>query len=169
MIELRATTASDEPAIAALLARSYGVLLVAAYAPAVLRAALPAITRPNPVLLRSGRYLVALDGAAPVGCGGWSFALPGRDDDGPPPAPTAVAHVRHVAVDPAAARRGIGRLLLERCHRDAAAAGARELEVLSTLNAVPFYEAAGYVQVEERTVPIGGVDFPCVLLRRAIG
>ncbi len=40
---------------------------------------------------------------------------------------------------------------------------------MSTLTAVPFYEAMGFTVIGPITVPLGpGIDFPAVSMRRAI-
>jgi putative acetyltransferase len=53
-------------------------------------------------------------------------------------------------VDPAWARRGVGRALLERAEAAIAAAGHGKIRVGASLTGRPFYEAQGYVVVRER-------------------
>ncbi len=82
--------------------------------------------------------------------------------------PTEAA-VDKVYVHPDHAGRGVGRTLLKRVESAATERGLEELSVVASLNAVPFYEAVGYERVGETTKTIAGdVDFPCVLLERAL-
>jgi GNAT superfamily N-acetyltransferase len=161
---IRAAAPADRDRVAALLAASYGELLAGSYPPELLRAAMPALTLPNDHLLASGRFFFAIDEDRLVGCGGWSFVLPGQDGDDLA-ATGSVAHLRHFAVHPAAARRGIGHRLLARSRAEARVAGARELEALAPRNAVSFYARAGMVEQARVDVPIGGVKFPAVVMR----
>ena len=61
------------------------------------------------------------------------------------------ARIRAFFVDPAAARRGVGRSLFDECTRAAATAGFRSLELMATLPGVPFYAALGFEIVEQVT------------------
>jgi GNAT superfamily N-acetyltransferase len=58
------------------------------------------------------------------------------------------ARIRAFFVDPAFARRGIGRRLLAACTEAARAAGFRRLELMATLPGVPLYTAAGFTSLE---------------------
>lgn len=78
-----------------------------------------------------------------------------------------VAHIRHVVTDDRLVRCGVGHLLMERVFGTARAAGGRRMECLSTLTAVPFYRAPGFVEVGPVTVPLApGIDFPAVAMWR---
>jgi GNAT superfamily N-acetyltransferase len=70
-------------------------------------------------------------------------------------------------VDPKAVRRGIGRGLVEAMESTAKQAGAAELRLNSTLNAVPFYERLGYVRGKTayNRLPTG-VELPCVMMTK---
>jgi GNAT superfamily N-acetyltransferase len=54
------------------------------------------------------------------------------------------ARIRAFFVDPAHARRGLGRALLQRCEAEAQAAGFRAFELMATLPGARLYEACGY-------------------------
>ena len=56
-------------------------------------------------------------------------------------------------VDPACQGRGIARRLLAALHAMAAAHGFRRLFLSASLNAVPFYKRAGYVEVRREIYP----------------
>lgn len=164
-MRLRVATLADEEAVSAVLGPSYTRLMVAAYPPHLLARTLPAITRANPALLGSGRYyLVEAETGEPAGCGGWSPNPPGRRDEDP-----ERAHIRHFATHPDWTRRGVGRLLYERCAAEARADGFTIFEVWSSLNGEAFYAALGFRPLEriETNMP-GGVLFPAIRMERAI-
>ena len=77
-----------------------------------------------------------------------------------------LGHVRHVATDARAARRGVGRAVMERVMYDAREGGARRLSSLSTLTAVRFYEALGFRTMRPILLRFGGADFPAVEMER---
>ena len=165
-LTLRLATPSDLAAVDGLLARSYLRLLGADCLPSVRVTALPILARAQPVLLASGRYWLAQDaGGRLLGAGGWSMGAPPAD--GPGPRSPQVAHVRHVATDPDALRRGVARAILARSMEDARAAGAQVMACLSTRMAVPFYASVGFRGTEAVTVPLApGIGFPAVRMRR---
>jgi GNAT superfamily N-acetyltransferase len=117
-------------------------------------------------LIEDGTYFVAqaqLDGAQVfAACGGWSKRktlygsdhCAGREDALLDPERDA-AKIRAFFVHPAWARRGVGSRILEVCEAAALAAGFRRLEMGATLTGVPLYRARGYVEREQREVPLG--------------
>ena len=160
---IRVATPADAEGVAALLSASYTVLMRGAYDRAVLAAALPVMTRANAELLCSGTYFVAVaaDGTT-IGCGGISAVRPGTADAEP-----GVGHIRHFATHPDWLRRGIGRRIMECSVKRARDLGLCSLECYSSLNAVDFYAAEGFVVVAEVTVPIAGQHpLPAILMRR---
>lgn len=164
-MRLRVATPEDADAVSSVLSPSYTRLMAAAYPPDLLARTLPAITRANPLLLESGRYyLVEAESGEPAGCGGWSPDPPGRSDGDP-----ERAHIRHFATHPAWTRRGVGRLLYERCADDARAAGFTLFEAWASLNGESFYAALGFRPLGriETQMP-GGVLFPAIRMERAL-
>jgi GNAT superfamily N-acetyltransferase len=164
-MRLRIATLEDAEAVSSVLGPSYTRLMASAYPPDLLARTLPEITRANPVLLRSGRYyLVETATGEPAGCGGWSPDPPGRKDEDP-----ERAHIRHFATHPDWTRRGVGRLLYERCAADAGAAGFTVLEAWASLNGESFYASLGFRPLEriETQMP-GGVLFPAIRMERPI-
>ena len=159
-ITLRTAVPSDLAGVDRLLGRSYPRLLAPDYPPSVMVLAVPIIARARPELLASGRYLVAIDAEGTVvAAGGWSASRP----QGGAAVAADQGHVRHVATDPDAVRQGIGRQLMQAVLADAAQAGVRRMECLSTRTAVPFYAALGFRVVGETDVPLGpGISFPAV-------
>jgi len=164
-MRLRVAMLEDEEAVSSVLGPSYTRLMAAAYEPGLLARTLPAITRANPDLLSSGRYyLVESESGEPAGCGGWSAHPPGRREVDP-----RRAHIRHFATHPDWTRRGVGRLLYERCAADAGAAGFALFEAWASLNGESFYASLGFRRIGpiETEMP-GGVLFPAVRMERPI-
>lgn len=72
-----------------------------------------------------------------------------------------------VFVDPAAAGRGLGKQLLGACEDLATARGFGVLFVYASLNAVPFYQAAGFRFVrDERYAHPSGISLACVYMEK---
>lgn len=164
-MRLRVATLEDADAVAAVLGPSYTQLMATAYPPEQLAPTLPSIIRPNPELLSSGRYyLVEAETGEPAGCGGWGPDPPDRRDEDP-----ERAHIRHFATHPAWIRRGVGRLLYERCEADARAAGFTHFEAYASLNGEAFYASLGFRRLERIETPMpGGVMFPAIRMERAL-
>jgi GNAT superfamily N-acetyltransferase len=161
---VRLTTIEDEARIGELLQASYPTLMCASHDAAVLDAALPFMTRANPVLLSSGTYYLAQnDEGLAVGCGGWSRERPGSGEVAP-----ELAHIRHFATHPAWIGRGVGRALYARCEDDARAAGIRRFECNASLNGEVFYAALGFAPVRPIELAMGSVMVPAILMQRSI-
>ena len=163
-ITIRIATPDDLDMLGQLIAASYATLDDGSYEPERIAAAMPAISKPNPVLLASGTYFVAeVDGEA-AGCGGWTFEKPGTGEvfDG-------IAHIRHFATHPAHLRKGVAKALLQHCLREATSAGIRTMKSQSTLPAEPFYAAAGFRRIGLIEVEMGsGVMLPAVEMERTL-
>jgi GNAT superfamily N-acetyltransferase len=70
-------------------------------------------------------------------------------------------------VDPAHARRGLGRQILEAAEADAAGAGFRTFELMATLPGVPLYRACGYEEIERTTIELpDGAQLDTVRMQR---
>ena len=159
-ITIRTSAADDVAAVDALLRRSYPVLLKADYPPSVMVTAVPLISRAQPALVTCGTYYIAEDSSGRcLGAGGWT---PKRRQ------PNA-ADIRHVATDPRATRRGVGRALMARIVDDARAAGISRLDCLATRTAVPFYQAMGFITLGPLELPLAkAIRFPAIQMQRRI-
>jgi len=159
---VRTARPTDTNAVGILLETCYSQLLPASYDRNLLRNALPYMIKANPMLLESGTYYVAeTEPGILVGCGGWTAANPGSGE-----IIEGEAHVRHFAIHSEWVRRGVGTSLLARCIRDARPLGICTLHCISTLNAEPFYRAAGFETIGPIDVPMGPiVAFPAVLMK----
>ncbi|MEW6165023.1 MAG: GNAT family N-acetyltransferase [Pseudomonadota bacterium] len=73
-------------------------------------------------------------------------------------------------VDPRQQGRGIGRVLLDALEADARAGGIERLFLSASLNAVPFYERAGFVALREELYPHrSGLGIPSVFMEKVLG
>ncbi|MBA1145887.1 GNAT family N-acetyltransferase [Ectothiorhodospiraceae bacterium WFHF3C12] len=120
-----------------------------AYPAEVLKLALPAMTRANERLLRSGSFYLAEGGGEVIGCGGWTAERP--DDGAVEP---GLAHIRHFSTRPDWGRRGVGRRIFEACMAQARGEGIRVFECYASLNAVAFYAALGFRALGERHIAL---------------
>ncbi|HEX4243201.1 MAG TPA: GNAT family N-acetyltransferase [Steroidobacteraceae bacterium] len=162
-ILIRPADLGDVPEIRALIARSARGLGKADYRPEQIEAALRGAFGVDTQLLADRTYFIAETGGRAVGCGGWSYraTLFGGDARGDRDASrldprTQAAKIRAFFVDPATARRGIGSMLLERCEREALAAGFSTAELMATLAGVRLYAARGYRPGDRVHFDVGG-------------
>ncbi len=153
---LRVATLEDEGTLRQLIARSIRELGASDYSPPQIEAALRGAFGVDTNLIRDGTYFVVLaESGEIVACGGWSWrrTLFGSDtraerDDGWLDPRTEAAKIRAFFVDPAHARRGLGRRILERSEAEARRAGFCVFELMATLPGVRLYEKCGYVARE---------------------
>jgi GNAT superfamily N-acetyltransferase len=82
----------------------------------------------------------------------------------------AKGEVKAVYVCPTRGRRGIGRHLLRTLEEVARQQGLAELQLDASLNAVPFYEGAGYERKQRTTHRLGdnGIEIPCVRMAKLL-
>jgi GNAT superfamily N-acetyltransferase len=126
-------------------------------------------------LIDDGTYFVVEVDGAIAGCGGWSRRATlyggdhsaGRDAALLDPA-VDPAKVRAMYTHPSFARRGVGRLILERCEAAAAAEGFTELELMATMSGQPLYEAYGFRPVEALEDSTGGAPVPILRMRKPV-
>lgn len=176
---LRRATPADVPALHALIDASVRALSRGYYTERQVESALRHVFGPDTRLIADGTYWVAT--AAPdetiVAAGGWSKrrTLYGGDQfkeaEDPLLDPAAEpARIRAFFVHPDWARRGLARMLFDRCAADATAAGFRALELGSTLPGEPLYRALGFVPLETTDVAMpDGEVLPIIRMRRPLG
>jgi GNAT superfamily N-acetyltransferase len=176
VFDVRVATDADVPALRTLIAESVRGLSVGYYTPAQAESALVHVFGPDTQLIADGTYYVVESAGVLVAAGGWSRRRThyGGDQmksgDDPTLDPTSEpARIRAFFVHPAWARRGLGRLMFERCVEAARAAGFRELTLVATLPGVPLYTALGFVERERFAAPMpGGLELPVVRMTRAV-
>jgi GNAT superfamily N-acetyltransferase len=127
-------------------------------------------------IIGDGTYYVVEEAGEIVACGGWSARnklFSGRGDAADDarrldPA-TEPARVRAMFVRGDRTRRGLGRAILERCERDAAAAGFSSFVLGATLAGEPLYRAFGFEEDERFDVEMpDGITVECVTMHRSI-
>jgi GNAT superfamily N-acetyltransferase len=159
---LRNATLEDEPLLRELIARSIRQLGANDYSPAQIEAALRGAFGVDTALIRDGTYFVVdTEGGQIVACGGWSRrrtlfgsdARAERDESLLDPR-AEPARIRAFFVDPAHARRGLGRAILERSEAEARQAGFSAFELMATLPGVRLYEKCGYLPGEAVSYPL---------------
>lgn len=128
-------------------------------------------------LVKDRTYFMILDGGELVGCGGWSWraTLFGGDDSIVAREPLPLdpvkdaARIRAMYVDPAHARRGIGKRIMAICEDAARTAGFARVELMATLAGLPLYKACGYAEIEAvEATSREGVVVPLVRMGKAL-
>ena len=175
---IRNATEDDRPALTALIARSARGLSVGDYTPEQVEGALRGAFGVDSQLVTDGTYFVVEDSDGEIaGCGGWSYratlfggdAHTQRDAAELDPLSDA-AKIRAFFVDPAHARKGIGRALLDHCEAAARARGFSQCELMATLPGLKLYRACGYVAgepVRHQLAP--GLTIEFVPMRKPLG
>jgi GNAT superfamily N-acetyltransferase len=172
---LRAATLADESVLRALIARSIRKLGSNDYTPEQIDAALTGAFGLDTSLIRDGTYFVVVTETGSIaGCGGWSRrktlfgsdSREDRDDTSLDPRSDA-ARIRAFFIDPAHARRGLGRLILEHCEAEAMREGFSAFEMMATLPGLRLYEKCGYVAGAPLQHPLpGGLEITFVPMRK---
>jgi GNAT superfamily N-acetyltransferase len=126
-------------------------------------------------LIADGTYYVVECAGEIAGCGGWSRRATLYGNDGTPGRDSKLldprvddARVRAMYTNPRFARRGVGRLILERCEQAARAEGFTRLELMGTMAGEPLYAAYGFVAVERLSDDRGGAAVPLVKMVKPI-
>ena len=160
---VRVADPEDTVRINALFQASYPVLWNGVYERSVLDVVLPLFCRAQPQLLEAGTFFLAEDRASGrvLGVGGWH-----RQRSGSPESVPGEGHVRHFAVHPSAVRRGVGRAIMNAVLDSSAAEGVETLHCTSSLTAGAYYTAFGFRETGRITLPVAGVEFPVIEMRR---
>lgn len=173
---LRFARSADAAAIERLMKRSARALSVGFYDAVQTASVERYIATLDPDLIADATYFVAdADGGELAAAGGWSrrdklytgtaIAGDARLLD-PVREP---ARVRAMFVDPAWARRGLGRAILDRCEAAARVEGFTAVELMATLPGEPLYAACGYAVVERTELVLpDGVRIGAARMRRAL-
>ena len=176
-INIRLAQAAEISALEQLIVRSVRGLSVGYYTPEQIESAIRYVFGVDTQLIADGTYFVAEVEGVLAGCGGWSKrkTLYGGDKVKETEDPLLdpahePARIRAFFVDPAFARRGVGRQIIATCEEAAQAAGFTRLELAATLPGVPLYAAVGYQAIERLEVPMpDGVLVPIVRMGKQLG
>lgn len=173
---LRLADRTDVELLQDLIARSGRELSVGYYSPSQADAITRHVFGVDTQLIDDRTYFVVEDEGRIVACGGWSGrrTLFGGDQTkhgADPLLDPAVepARIRAFFVEPACARRGHGRLILEACLAAARGAGFASIELAATLPGEPFYRRFGFEACERMELQLpGGIRVRLVRMRMSI-
>jgi len=174
MTMIRIAEVSDVPVLNGLIARAGIELSSGFYTPEQAQAITRHVFGVDSQLIADQSYFTIEQDGAMLACGGWSRRrtlfggdqMKGEADPFLDPL-TEAARIRAFFVEPAQARRGLGRMLLSHCSAQAASAGFRALELMATLPGEPLYRAAGFEVLERIELDLpGGVRVPMTRMRK---
>ena len=176
MMQIRPATHDDIAVIEPLIARSVRQLSAQDYTSEQIEGALGDAFGLDTQLIDDGTYFAVIVDGGLVGCGGWSyrktlFGADGRSDREPENLDPAVdaAKIRAFFVEPAYARRGIGKALLDHCEDAARDAGFSRAELMSTLPGLRLYARFGYIAGEGIDYALeGGGTIPFVPMTKSL-
>jgi GNAT superfamily N-acetyltransferase len=168
---IRLATRADIPEIQRVMQASIAALSRGFYDERQIASAVRYIAMPDGQLIDDRTYFVIEEEGSVIACGGWSaraklFSGPADQDSAS--GYSEVARIRAMFVDPAHARRGLGRRILDAAESAARAAGFTTFELMATLPGVPLYEVCGYSVVERTTFELpDGVRLGGVVMRKS--
>jgi len=154
MFTIRLAATADIPALQELIAASVRGLSEGYYSPKQIESSIKYIFGIDTQLLADGTYYVIEADNTIVACGGWSKrkTLYGGDQHKSVADPlldpkTDAARIRAFFVDPAWARQGIGKMMINHCETEAINNGFTAMELGATLPGEPLYKAMGYTSI----------------------
>lgn len=176
MLTHRVATMEDLDNLRALMAQAIDHLQTGFLTPAQI-AASRHVMGLDTQLIKDGTYFLVESDGILAGCGGWSYratlyggdaSVVAREPEVLDPAKDA-ARIRAMYTNPAFARRGIGRRVMQVCEDAARAAGFARTEMMATMAGVPLYRACGYRPIEEvLSAPIDGVQVPLLRMGKVL-
>ena len=158
---LRLASLSDVPTLEILIVESARKLAHPDYSETQIEAALGTAWGVDTELIQDGTYFVVESNGQIVACGGWSYretlfggdGQAGRKSSNLDPLRDS-ARIRAFFVHPDWVRRGLGRLLLEKCEAEAKARGFKTFELVATLPGQRLYREFGYLGDKKITYPL---------------
>ena len=176
MFSIRKARRRDVPEIERVMRESITSISSRQYDAKQVESSLQFIAHLDHELVDDQTYFVVESEGEIVGCGGWSrrarlYAGSGSttgDARMLDPA-TEAARIRAMFVVPRFERRGIGRMILERCESAARAAGFRRLELMAMLSGEAMYSACGYRAVQNVPAKLeDGTPFPLTRMEKNV-
>ena len=174
--ELRLADEADISQLEELIPLSVHALQASHYSQAQRDAALGTVFAVDRQLIADRTYFIAQSQDRIVGCGGWSkrSSLYGGDSERKQADPELdpardPARVRAFFVDPAWARQGIGRSIMQACEEAMLAAHFKQAEIVATLAGEPLYQSFGYEVTERFDIVLkNGLLLPAVRMFRRL-
>lgn len=174
-LSIRTATPEDLESIERVMRASLASLGAGYYDARQLESAVRFVAVADPEIVADGTYFVVEDEGRIVACGGWSKRKKLFTGTGESPASELLdpevdaARIRAMFVLPEYARRGIGRMILDRAEREARHAGFGTCELMATLPGVPLYEKCGYEAIRESDIELpDGVRLQGVFMSRCV-
>ena len=155
MITLRPAVGDDIEALWTLRTRAVAHACAGHYSEDVLAVWLASqVPDSMPGLFADGGGIVAIEDGRMLGYAVWNAAS---------------GEVDGLFVEPAQHGRGIGGMLMQAVEQAARSAGSERLLLSASLNAVPFYQRAGFVAVREEMYPHrSGIGMPSVYMEKLL-
>lgn len=174
-VTIRTATEHDLPQLLVIMDAAIGQLQAAFLSPEEIESSRAVMGLDRQLVADQTYFVAEIDGTI-AGCGGWSkrATLYGGDHSTSLREPrlldprTEAARVRAMYTDPAFARRGVGRAVLEHCEAAAREAGFTQAELMATLSGEPLYRVAGYEVIEEILDDRGGAAVPLKRMGKAL-
>lgn len=176
MFVIRKALARDVPEIERVMRESIAGISNRTYDEKQVESSLRFVAHLDRDLVNDQTYFVVENEGVVVGCGGWSkrgrlYAGSGSSEGDArvlDPA-TEAARIRAMFVVPPFERRGIGRMILERCEREARDAGFRRVELMAMLSGHAMYLASGYRDVEDVPAKLeDGTPYPLIKMEKTL-
>jgi len=176
MFTIRLASNTDIPSLQQLIAASVRGLSEGYYAHNQIESSIKYIFGVDTQLLIDGTYYVIEEDNKIIACGGWSKrkTLYGGDQHKSIADPlldpnTEAARIRAFFVDPAWARQGIGKMLIQHCETQAMNNGFTAMELGATLPGEPLYKAMGYKSISNIMVDMpDGEKLEVVKMRKEL-
>lgn len=172
----RIATLDDLPALHSLMGRAIAALQKGFLSDAQIEAS-HKVMGLDSQLVKDGTYFILEEHGVLAGCGGWSWrstlyggdsSIVARDPAELDPRRDA-ARIRAMYTDPAFARRGVGRRIMDLCEQAAADHGFRKVEMMATLSGEPLYRTCGYTPIEHiQSAPINGITVPLIRMGKIL-
>jgi len=176
MFITRLAVTDDIPALQKLIALSVRGLSNGYYTDNQIESSIKYIFGVDTQLLIDGTYYAIEEDSKIIACGGWSKrkTLYGGDQHKSIADPlldpnTDAARIRAFFVDPAWARQGIGKMLIQHCETEAMNNGFIAMELGATLPGEPLYKAMGYKSISNISVDMpDGEKLEVVKMRKEL-
>lgn len=154
MPEIRRAVLADLAPIERLVARSFKTTIRSYYSARQTGQAMTRFGKIDASLVGEGRFYVAVEAGAIIGCGAWSTARELVAKNAAADFPDSIAYasegaatLRSFFVDPGHTRRGIAAAIFARCRAAARNGGYRRLELLAAASSMKAFVRLGFADI----------------------